>query len=452
MVWWGLIILSVLLIITSPWQVLVPDESAEDSERVTLAVMELQGRLLIGASQAQSEGIQEQLVELEIWANTDQTSIAVAAIHFFIDPEGNGRWRALALVNARLKISNESDEKSKEHPLLEHVRTVLEKPDQLSVEGRDQIRADMGWFGKVLLSAGAEEGEPGADDAASIKMQSLAMMATTGLLVLVVMAVGLLGVAILTIGLLMLKNGKLQLLGIDPSVPGQPFLGAFALYLLLMVLADFLSVTIHPFFAIGGLFGSFLIAFLWPTLRGLGWRDTLRGFGWRRGKGIVTEMAAGIVGYVAMTPVFALGLGATLVLILISGWLASNGADASGSNQAAGPVTHPAVAWVADGGWKIKLAVIFLASGLAPLFEETMFRGALYQSLRSRWGCMVSGLIGGVIFAAVHPQGLLAIPALTAMGFGFTMIREWRGTLISSMTAHGLHNGVLVSALILALS
>ena len=80
-----------------------------------------------------------------------------------------------------------------------------------------------------------------------------------------------------------------------------------------------------------------------------------------------------------------------------------------------------------------------------------MFRGALYHNLRSRWGIVGSGFISGLIFATIHPQGLLAIPALTAMGFGFALIREWRGTLIASMTAHSLHNGILITTLIVAL-
>ena len=39
-----------------------------------------------------------------------------------------------------------------------------------------------------------------------------------------------------------------------------------------------------------------------------------------------------------------------------------------------------------------------------------------------------------------------------ALAFGFTAAREWRGSLIPSMTVHALHNGVLLVMLILAAS
>ncbi|NOX98431.1 MAG: CPBP family intramembrane metalloprotease, partial [Verrucomicrobia bacterium] len=79
-------------------------------------------------------------------------------------------------------------------------------------------------------------------------------------------------------------------------------------------------------------------------------------------------------------------------------------------------------------------------------------RGALYGVIRKRWNFVISGLLSGFIFAAVHPQGILAIPGLTAAGFGFALIREWRGTVIPSMNAHAIHNGIVVTSLIIALS
>ena len=59
--------------------------------------------------------------------------------------------------------------------------------------------------------------------------------------------------------------------------------------------------------------------------------------------------------------------------------------------------------------------------------------------------------MGGFIFAVIHPQGLLAVPALTAMGFGFALLREWRDSLIAPMVAHALNNGMIV-AMILAIT
>jgi membrane protease YdiL (CAAX protease family) len=94
---------------------------------------------------------------------------------------------------------------------------------------------------------------------------------------------------------------------------------------------------------------------------------------------------------------------------------------------------------------------LILASLGAPLIEETMFRGVLYRHLREASGriarnasILASATLASFVFAVVHPQGWMLIPALMALAFVFSLVREWRGTLIPSMVAHGVHNGVLV--------
>ena len=49
-----------------------------------------------------------------------------------------------------------------------------------------------------------------------------------------------------------------------------------------------------------------------------------------------------------------------------------------------------------------------------------------------------------MIFAALHPQGVFAIPALAGIGIGFSLLREWRDSLIAPMVAHAINNGALV--------
>ena len=139
------------------------------------------------------------------------------------------------LVNRRLK---NTEEDKRDLQLLESVHRALDQPDQLSDEQRDKIRSEMGWFGKVLLSAGIAEGEPGAEEAVALRVQAMLMIVITGFLALAVTGVGVLGVGLLSVGLLMLRNGKLQLAGVTNEIPSQPYLGAFAMYLMLMVLAE----------------------------------------------------------------------------------------------------------------------------------------------------------------------------------------------------------------------
>jgi membrane protease YdiL (CAAX protease family) len=79
-----------------------------------------------------------------------------------------------------------------------------------------------------------------------------------------------------------------------------------------------------------------------------------------------------------------------------------------------------------------------------------MFRGVLYRQLREascRLGptlsVIVSGTLVSFVFAVIHPQGLLAVPVLMALAYGFTIAREWRGTLLPAMVAHGINNGLV---------
>jgi membrane protease YdiL (CAAX protease family) len=88
-----------------------------------------------------------------------------------------------------------------------------------------------------------------------------------------------------------------------------------------------------------------------------------------------------------------------------------------------------------------------------------MFRGVFYRHLREatrRGGLaaslLVSGLVNSFLFAAVHPQGLLAVPVLMALALGFTLAREWRGSLLAGMVAHGLNNGLVALLMFTVLS
>ena len=95
-------------------------------------------------------------------------------------------------------------------------------------------------------------------------------------------------------------------------------------------------------------------------------------------------------------------------------------------------------------------ALIFVLAAIwAPLMEETMFRGALFNHLRGRQGWLVSSLIVGVLFALVHPQGWTAIPVLGSIGAVLASVREWRGSLIGPMTAHALNNATAITVVLL---
>ena len=86
-----------------------------------------------------------------------------------------------------------------------------------------------------------------------------------------------------------------------------------------------------------------------------------------------------------------------------------------------------------------------------------MFRGVLYRHLRevsAGLGLVLSILFSATfasfLFAVIHPQGLEAVPILMGLAFTFCLVREWRGSLIPAMIAHGLSNGLVLIFLIVA--
>jgi membrane protease YdiL (CAAX protease family) len=109
--------------------------------------------------------------------------------------------------------------------------------------------------------------------------------------------------------------------------------------------------------------------------------------------------------------------------------------------------------------WSTIIQIMVLGVIVAPLVEETMFRGALFRQLRdsTRWlgfvgSALFSALLSSVIFAAIHPQGWVFIPALASLAMAFCIAREWRGSLPAGMIAHGLTNFVTLSLNVLLFS
>lgn len=86
---------------------------------------------------------------------------------------------------------------------------------------------------------------------------------------------------------------------------------------------------------------------------------------------------------------------------------------------------------------------LLLTCVVAPLCEETLFRGYLYGALR-RHGVVVAALVTGVLFGGVHvvsaPVGFL-VP-LGVLGVILCLLYERTGSLYPSIALHALNNSV----------
>jgi membrane protease YdiL (CAAX protease family) len=321
----------------------------------------------------------------------------------------------------------------------------------VSETDRLDLRRELGWFGQLALAPAT-----GRDKAEREQVLRPALRTMKVLLALFAAFVllGLGGAVGLLILVIALASRKLQG-GLRTGSPcGAVYAETFALWLGLTLALNF-AVFWWPwpnsrFLMLGCADLLSLTALVWPLLRGVSWRQVRRDIGWTAGRQPALEPMIGAGGYALTIPLLLLGLLLTALLVqLRARWTGpGNPVDDFGPSR---QLAHPLIAFLATGGWWERVQVLLVAAVVAPLVEETMFRGVLYRHLREascRLGfaasVLGSAVLVSLIFAAIHPQGLAAIPPLMALALGFNLLREWRGTLLPSMVAHAINNGVLL--------
>jgi membrane protease YdiL (CAAX protease family) len=340
---------------------------------------------------------------------------------------------------------------------------------------RQALRDELGWFGDLAL---APAGQPGVGEevaalaggpaAADIHdacpdpegREAVLRPALRAALVALTAFAGAVALfflgycGLLLIGVL-LSMGKLRV-GLNcATAPAGVYIETFALWLLFYfglsyALRD-VELDRHLRLPMSGLLMlSSLVTLLWPVLRGVPWRQVREHVGLTFGRRPMAEPAIGVGCYIMGYPLMFIGLALTLLLMYVQHLLSPGGGVDDLSNPSS--PGHPIVAPLARGNWLDRLEIFVLASIVAPLVEETVFRGVLYRHLRQltqRLGILASvvfsGLISSFIFAVIHPQGLLAVPVLMSLACCFVLAREWRGTLVPCMVAHGVNNGVVLA-------
>lgn len=101
-------------------------------------------------------------------------------------------------------------------------------------------------------------------------------------------------------------------------------------------------------------------------------------------------------------------------------------------------------------------ALVLTTVLLAPVAEEVVFRGVLFQGLRARTGFWVAALLSAAVFTLAHlgeGGGLLAggviVSGILPLGVAFAALVEVRGSLLTAIVAHATYNAIGVAALIL---
>jgi len=315
------------------------------------------------------------------------------------------------------------------------------------------LERDLGWLGTLALHpAGSPDA---AARAALLSSARRTFWAAILVMVLGMAGAGLIGLAGLLIFVGLIRSGAVRSGLGGPGVNGGLYAETFALWLAVFVLQG-LFVGLLPvpaaarFLALAGASLASLVTLGWPVLRGVPWRQVRQEVGLRWPDRPLRELALGFACYTSTLPLLVLGVLLTLLLVQLQGYF--SGGDAP-------PPAHPIAEVLAKAAWWELLQLLVLVSVIAPVVEETMFRGVLYRHLRDATGACRPALgilfamtVVSFIFAVIHPQGLTAVPALMALAYGFNAAREWRGTLLPAMVAHGLNNGIVFLLAILMLS
>lgn len=310
-----------------------------------------------------------------------------------------------------------------------------------------------GWFGRLALVHGRPNSDP-------VKAQMLGGGVAIVLLLVAAFlggfAVVITGVVLLIVAIVKLSSGSFTARFEPPAPGGSVYLETVAVFLAAFLLLKAVS------WGLGVLFGNVawmdpvhlalqwavLPVVAWPVVRGVPWSRLRADMGWHAGRGVWNEIGAGVVGYIAGLPIFLLGVLVSLTAILIREAVRRG----LGGGAPSEPPSNPIIDVVGAGSPLVLFMLYVLASIWAPIVEEAVFRGAFYRHLRARLPVVIAAMFTAVIFAAIHGYDVLMLGPVFALGFNFALLREWRGSLIAPMTAHAIHNGMLLAFVIALLS
>ncbi|MCB9838453.1 MAG: CPBP family intramembrane metalloprotease [Phycisphaeraceae bacterium] len=413
--------------------------------------LRLIAKYALGVSQMAPGGEEALLKELDSFAAaspSDQLRVAIVAGALQGHEAGLDRLRSIESMLGGTDAEGHAQEAG---PGFAEAMSIVDRALREGVETLDEaqrrsiVESD-GWFGELLLVEELQKGDPGYD-AVYGNALLVALMLVGALIGLI--GVGVIGLALFITAIVLLVNRKVRAGYAPPAPGGSVYLEMFALFLVSFVVLQLAAGVVYGIVGIDlsrWLVWLLFPVMLWPIARGAdvnAWRHAV---GWHRGKGVLREVGAGIVGYFAGLPIVGIGLVCAIVLSIVVGALVQ-----LVTGGATPPASHPAIDEIGSGGWLGVVSLYLLASVWAPIFEETFFRGAFYHHARGRLGVILSALLVAFVFASIHPQGIGLIPALMGLAVVFAMIREWRGSIIGCMVAHSMHNATLVTVLLLAL-
>lgn len=464
----ALLLVTVVAILQRPGE---PDPAKVRAEMTGATVEPITINPLIGFSKA------------ILWVNGKSTGeITPEQLLQYVEPQARtaaDRFR-VALLAGELMGSAAREQRfdelekdlAAESPLRQDIKTAeaikAHEADPESSAPAPQAVADFqtrhGWFARMILADQTPGGEAAFEREVSSDGQALLgvlFLAGAGILLAI-----LTGVVLLIVALVKLLSGALHS-GFVPTP--QDMGGDRALWLetFCVFLAGFLALHgVHAALASWagkdaewttaaalGLQWCLALTVFWPLLRGMSWERFRGELGWHRGRGFFREVGAGICGYLCGLPIYFGAAFAAIIVFTVVEALRHGGFGPGAPPQRDLPAPDNKVFDLLShaSGWELVLLGSLVVCW-APLVEESIFRGALFRHLRQRLpglgGLLLTVVLVASAFALAHQYILLGVFLVGTLGSIFACMREWRGSLIAPMTAHCLHNSMVLTLLV----
>lgn len=448
--WFALgVVLTLVVFLMQQYAAIVPQQAvATPGQSEVIAppngdAMELVSKVLVKIDSAMDMGSAAS-ANLEEYGSTPTELIRLATVYAEL---GDTRQ-----MSRSLDAVEEDDEAP---PALkadaQRLRRLYEQGETLSPEEADEMRSRHGWFIDLAAVYGAPDTDPARAEIISggsaIVILILGFFALAGTAL-----IG--GVVILIVGGASLGKPSMRPRFEPPAANRHVYAETFALFVVSFLVLQFLLAAIGQIPSVTkdtatnlslALQWILLPVIFWPVIRGVRLSEAARAMGWSGERGPLREVFAGVLWYVAGVPILFGAMLMTLVIAVVVDLVKQ------GMGQDAPPPSNPIID-LAGSGTPVTLLLLFvLASVWAPIVEESVFRGALYSFLRgtmgkaARWvSVAASVVITALCFGALHGYLFYLMLPVVTLGAWFAIVREWRGSIIPTITAHALHNATVM--------
>jgi len=245
--------------------------------------------------------------------------------------------------------------------------------------------------------------------------------------------------------IVMLAMRRIRFWFVPPAPGGSVYLETVAVFIVAFLSTQVLAAGVAAMPALQnyatevamGMQWLVLLCIFWPLLRGVSVSQWRRDLGLIAPRGVLREIGAGFLAYLACLPLLVVaGLVGVVLKSVQDDLLKDHIPYTTGGN--------PVLEMVSSGSlWQIALLVA-LATIWAPIVEETVFRGCLFRHLRARVGFLIAAPASALAFGLMHQYEIVLLGPVLALGVMFAFMREWRGSLIGPIVMHALHNGTVL--------